>query len=102
MAVHGCIAPLGMHSCGPAAGAARQLHAHAKHVKTERGRAPAAVVAETGNCVEMDLGAQLKLEGHQMMRGHMPLGPNVATSLCIVSNAQQDLSYLCVWACCPF
>ena len=34
--------------------------------------------------------------------GYMPRGPNVATSLCIVSNAKQDLSYFCMWACCTF
>ena len=28
--------------------------------------------------------------------GYMPRGPNVATSLCIVSNAKQDLSYFCM------
>ena len=27
--------------------------------------------------------------------GYMPRGPNVAISLCIVSNAKQDLSYFC-------
>ena len=32
----------------------------------------------------------------------MPRGPNVATSLCTVSNAKQGLSYFCMWACCPF
>ena len=33
--------------------------------------------------------------------GYMPRGPNVAVSLCIVSNTKQDLSYFCMWACCP-
>ena len=33
--------------------------------------------------------------------GYMPRGPNVATSLFIVSNAKLDLSYFCMWACCP-
>ena len=33
--------------------------------------------------------------------GCMPRGPNVAISLCIVSNAKQDVSYFCIWACCP-
>ena len=30
------------------------------------------------------------------MVGNMPRGLNVATSLCIVSNAKQDLSYFCM------
>ena len=28
--------------------------------------------------------------------GYMPRGPNVAISLCIVSNARLDLSYFCM------
>ena len=31
-----------------------------------------------------------------MMWGNMPRRPDVATSLCIVSNAKQDLSYFCM------
>ena len=38
----------------------------------------------------------------QVIFGYMPRGPNVAISLCIVSNAKQDLSYFCMWAWCPF
>ena len=37
-----------------------------------------------------------------LVSGHMPRGPNVVISLCIVSNVQQDPSYICMWACCPF
>ena len=33
---------------------------------------------------------------------YMPRGPNVAISLCIVSNPKQDLCYICMWECCPF
>ena len=29
------------------------------------------------------------------------LQPDVATSLCIVSNTKQDLSYFCMGVCCP-
>ena len=36
------------------------------------------------------------------MCGYVPRGPNVAISLCIVSNAKQDLFYFCVCAFCPF
>ena len=37
-----------------------------------------------------------------MMIGDMPRGPNEEISVCIVSNAEQNLSYFCMWACCPF
>ena len=37
-----------------------------------------------------------------LLRGYMPRGPNVVISLYIVSNAKQDLSYFCMWACCTF
>ena len=33
---------------------------------------------------------------------YMPGGPGVATSLCIVAHAKQDLSYFCMWECCLF
>ena len=36
------------------------------------------------------------------MCGYMPRGPIVALCLRIVPNAMQDLSYFCMWACCPF
>ena len=38
----------------------------------------------------------------RMMSAYIPRGPNVAIGLCNVSNAKQDLSYLCMRACCPF
>ena len=42
-----------------------------------------------------------RLEHQRTIFGYMPRGPNVATSLFIVSNAKLDLSYFCMWACCP-
>ena len=37
-----------------------------------------------------------------MMCGDMRRGPNVAIILWILSSGKQDLSYFCMWACCPF
>ena len=40
------------------------------------------------------------LHNGRMMSGYIRRGPNATSSLCIVPDAKQDLSYFCMWA--PF